>query len=36
MKFLEYEIVQYGKYYGTPKKEVRNLLEQRKDVIFRN
>ncbi len=33
-EFLEYEIVQYGKYYGTPKKEVRNLLEQGKDVIL--
>lgn len=32
--FLEYEIVQYGKYYGTPKKEVREMLEQGKDVIL--
>ena len=32
--FLEYETVQYGKYYGTPKKEVRELLEQGRDVIL--
>lgn len=32
--FLEYEIVQYGKYYGTPKKEVREMLDQGKDVIL--
>ncbi len=32
--FLEYEIVQYGKYYGTPKKEVREMLEHGKDVIL--
>lgn len=32
--FLEYETVQYGKYYGTPKKEVHELLEQGKDVIL--
>lgn len=32
--FLEYATVQYGKYYGTPKKEVRDLLDQGKDVIL--
>lgn len=33
-KFLEYAKVQYNKYYGTPKKEVKQLLEQGKDVIL--
>lgn len=32
--FLEYAAVQYGKYYGTPKKEVKDLLNQGKDVIL--
>ncbi|MCI8575840.1 MAG: guanylate kinase [Bacilli bacterium] len=32
--FLEYANVQYGKYYGTPKKEVREMLELGKDVIL--
>ncbi len=32
--FLEYAKVQYNKYYGTPKKEVKNLLERGKDVIL--
>ena len=32
--FLEYAKVQYGKYYGTPKKEVHDLLEQGFDVIL--
>ncbi len=33
-EFLEYAKVQYGKYYGTPKKEVKELLEQGYDVIL--
>lgn len=32
--FLEYAQVQYGAYYGTPKKEVIDLLESGKDVIL--
>lgn len=32
--FLEYAQVQYGEYYGTPKKEVIELLESGKDVIL--
>lgn len=32
--FLEYAQVQYGEYYGTPKKEVIDLLESGKDVIL--
>ena len=32
--FLEYAQVQYGEYYGTPKKEVVDLLENGKDVIL--
>ncbi len=32
--FLEYAKVQYGSYYGTPKKEVVEQLETGKDVIL--
>lgn len=32
--FLEYAKVQYGAYYGTPKKEVLELLDKGKDVIL--
>lgn len=32
--FLEYAQVQYGAYYGTPKKEVLDLLNSGKDVIL--
>lgn len=32
--FLEYAQVQYGSYYGTPKKEVLELLDKGKDVIL--
>lgn len=32
--FLEYAQVQYGDYYGTPKKEVIDLLNEGKDVIL--
>ena len=32
--FLEYAKVQYEAYYGTPKKEVLELLESGKDVIL--
>jgi len=32
--FLEYARVQYGDYYGTPKREVIDLLESGKDVIL--
>lgn len=32
--FLEYAKVQYGSYYGTPKKEVLDLLNSGKDVIL--
>ncbi len=32
--FLEYAQVQYGDYYGTPKKEVVDLLNEGKDVIL--
>ncbi len=32
--FLEYAKVQYGMYYGTPKREVKQLLEEGKDVIL--
>lgn len=32
--FLEYAKVQYGRYYGTPKKEVKEMLEMGKDVIL--
>ena len=32
--FLEYARVQYGAYYGTPKKEVIDLLNSGKDVIL--
>ena len=30
----KFEKIQYNKYYGTPKKEVKQLLEQGKDVIL--
>lgn len=33
-EFLEYAKVQYAKYYGTSKKEVKKLLEKGKDVIL--
>ena len=33
-EFLEYAKVQYGEYYGTPKKEVIELIESGKDVIL--
>ena len=33
-EFLEYAQVQYKEYYGTPKKEVIDLLESGKDVIL--
>lgn len=33
-EFLEYAQVQYGCYYGTPKKEILNQLETGKDVIL--
>lgn len=33
-EFLEYAQVQYGAYYGTPKKEVLELLNSGKDVIL--
>lgn len=33
-EFLEYACVQYGAYYGTPKKEVIDLLNKGKDVIL--
>lgn len=33
-EFLEYAMVQYGKYYGTPKKEVKQMLDEGKDVIL--
>ena len=32
--FLEYAQVQYGAYYGTPKREVIELLNKGKDVIL--
>ena len=32
--FLEYACVQYGAYYGTPKQQVIDLLNQGKDVIL--
>lgn len=32
--FLEYAQVQYGSYYGTPKREVLELLDGGKDVIL--
>lgn len=32
--FLEYAKVQYGSYYGTPKKEVIDILNTGKDVIL--
>jgi len=32
--FLEYAKVHYGEYYGTPKKEMNDMLEQGKDVIL--
>lgn len=32
--FLEYAKVQYGQYYGTPKKEVIELLNNGKDVVL--
>ncbi len=32
--FLEYAQVQYGSYYGTPKREVLELLDSGKDVIL--
>lgn len=32
--FLEYAQVQYGCYYGTPKKEIREMLEEGKDIIL--
>ena len=33
-EFLEYAKVRYGEYFGTPKKEVIELLENGKDVIL--
>lgn len=33
-EFLEYAQVHYGAYYGTPKKEVIDILETGKDVIL--
>lgn len=33
-EFLEYACVQYGAYYGTPKKEVLDILNSGKDVIL--
>ena len=33
-EMLEYEIVHYGKYYRTTKKEVKEMLAQGKDVIL--
>ncbi len=33
-EMLEYEKVHYGMYYGTPKKEVEEMLAQGKDVIL--
>lgn len=33
-EMLEYEIVHQDHYYGTPKKEVRELLDTGKDVIL--
>lgn len=33
-EFLEYAKVQYGAYYGTPKKEIINQLNTGKDVIL--
>ena len=33
-EFLEYAKVQYGAYYGTPKKEIKEQLETGKDVIL--
>lgn len=33
-EFLEYAKVRYGEYFGTPKKEVKKLLETGKDVIL--
>ena len=32
--FLEYEKVRYGEYFGTPKKELQELLNSGKDVIL--
>lgn len=32
--FLEYAKVRYGEYFGTPKEEVKKLLETGKDVIL--
>jgi len=32
--FLEYAKVRYGEYFGTPKREVKELLEKGKDVIL--
>ena len=32
--FLEYEKVRYGEYFGTPKKELQELLDTGKDVIL--
>lgn len=32
--FLEYAKVQYGAYYGTPKKEIKEQLDTGKDVIL--
>lgn len=33
-EFLEYAKVHYGQYYGTPKKEIKELLNKGKDVIL--
>lgn len=33
-EFLEYAKINYGEYYGTPKKEVIDLLREGKDVIL--
>ena len=32
--FLEYAKVRYGEYFGTPKEEVKQLLQSGKDVIL--
>ncbi len=33
-EFLEYAKVRYGEYFGTPKKEIEEVLESGKDVIL--
>lgn len=32
--FLEYEVVHYGQYYGTPKMDVEKKLSEGKDIIL--